>query len=344
MVLAIRTVSGEQQLDLELPADIPVCAVKDKIAEHWSVPPSCQMLVLHGTVLQGHELIPAPREGDGALLALTMVLTLEAHKQALEGRSLNQKMGALRDLSFLGVKGGKAGVALVSARLEDRLQHVRDAAALIMGKVAGVDDPEALSIILGYLLHQDAGIRRAAACATAEVARAGNSQVIGCLCDRLQDEPEVVCAALEALSKLAHWGDATTAAQLLGCLQHPNSMVRVDAVRAVGVVMERGAQDPIALLHDCFQDQEPCVRQAAAEALGSIAPKGSQEALSRLEICLDDGDFFVRRAAVLALADIAEKDDSHILAVLKKSLKDEYHTVRQEAEAAIEKLVIMPGR
>mmetsp|Transcript_49969 Transcript_49969/g.144946 ORF Transcript_49969/g.144946 Transcript_49969/m.144946 type:complete len:346 (-) Transcript_49969:193-1230(-) len=339
MVLAIRTVSGEQQLDLELPADIPVCAVKDKIAEHWSVPPSCQKLILHGHELPAHGLVSAHCEADGAPLTLTMVLMLEATTTALEIGSSNQKIEALIDLSVLGVKSGNAGVALVSARLEDRDQHVRDAAVQTLGKVAGTDNPAALSIIFDYLLHEDLDVKSAAACATAKVASKGNSQAVGCLCARLQDEPYVLCPVLEALSTVARRGDVSTVAQILKCLQHPDFMVRVDALRALGAVAERGAEPYLEHLSGCLEDQESCVRQAAVEALGLLAPQGSQEALSRLKAYMQDEDFLVRRSAVLALADVAE--DPFIVTAMKKPLEDEYYVVRQAAKVAISKLMGM---
>jgi hypothetical protein len=104
---------------------------------------------------------------------------------------------------------------------------------------------------------------------------------------------------LEAVDKLAtHHSDQSASALAAAALSHSDSLVREEAVFALG---EHGDDSGIHVLRQALLDPDANVRQAAVDAFTEI---GGDESASALAIVLHDDDVSLREEVVYALGEI----------------------------------------
>jgi HEAT repeat protein len=164
--------------------------------------------------------------------------------------------------------GMKSPPSLINALQHEELQSSQIARiALALGNI---DNHEAVSPLIQYLLHEDSGVRSSSA---------------------------------QALGKL---GDPGAFESLLDLLTDKNRGVRLDSNKALKKIAEQQNKDPQihAYLMNALVNQNPEVRAFAAEMIGTL---GLVTATDSLDIALEDEDREVRDAAKQALKRIERK-------------------------------------
>ncbi len=181
-------------------------------------------------------------------------------------------------------------VAALAAALQD-VPQVREAAAASLQEIK---DPGLGAVLIPYAHHADAF---------------------------------VVTAALRALKELRV---AAAAEPALLALQHPDALVRREAVGVLGWLKLGAALPQLARL--VAEDPDAEVRRAVSGALGLAAPQ-SEVALDALKTGLRDSQWQVREEAATTLGKFNSDIDTD--AALREALEDEQWQVRLRAARSL---------
>ena len=187
--------------------------------------------------------------------------------------------------------------------------------------MGGLEDPEALPLLLNALDDPSATVRESAAEALGGL---GDDAATGSLLAALNDESVDVRAA--AAGALGDVGDARAAPALLQGLDDLHPEVRKASAEALGALGDAAAVDPLI---GALDDPNAGVREAAAGSLGEL---GDASAVSALTIALRDGEADVREAAAESLGQL---DDRRAIAPLSRALEDPSPDVRRSAAIAL---------
>ena len=169
--------------------------------------------------------------------------------------------GAWSALDALAKIGDPTSVALFTARLSDRDQFIRRAAAEGVGRAG---DASSLASLEAMAAKDSSGmVRAAAAFALVKLGR----DYVGPLANMLADDRTVAYAA-EYLMEL---GPAATP-ELVNRLKDPKDTIRANAALVLGAI---GTQDHATDLQAVLADREPDVRRAAERAIERLKLRGA---------------------------------------------------------------------
>lgn len=199
---------------------------------------------------------------------------------------------AVRDAAVAALTAiGEPSVLSLGACLQDPDLTLQESAASILAKIG---DRRVLGALVGVLDSPDWIVRMHAAQA---LGRVGDEQAVAPLVPLLHDKVKAVRE--EAARALVHIG-AAAVPSLRASLKHPEWLVRLHAVEALGRMRSADAVDD--LLAVLTRDHDVAVRADAARALGEI---GDPRAFDALLESLPDPD--VRPKAIEALGKIGDR-------------------------------------
>jgi HEAT repeat protein len=199
---------------------------------------------------------------------------------------------------------GEPSVPVLGLCLSDPQPGVQEAASSVLALIA---DERVLAPLIDALGKKDWIIRMHAAKA---LGRIRNAQAIEPLIPLLQDKVKAVRE--ETTIALAAIGDAALPS-LLAALKHPEWLVRLHAVEALGRSRSADAVEP--LLWVLFNDQDQAIREDVVRALGQL---GDGRALEFLVTAMKEPG--LRPLAVEALGKIGDRRAVQVLiAVLEGS-------------------------
>ncbi len=280
----------------------------------------------------GPESLAVALEGVRAADAIVVTRTFDGLKQvvARHGRPATQPLADVlrgdRDLTALGRElacvalgelGNAAEEALPAllALTRDNNEDVRAAAATAIGFI-GIDDEIVLADLKRMLNDPVMHVRRQAALAAARIT--GRP-----LDDRSPSEARVVPIAGfedEVLGRdaLRHGAANAGLDLLIAALRDGRPVVRQNAARAIGVLVDEGADvkaaaQPLGLL---LRDGEVDVRKAAIAALGELG-KDAIGAVWMLTSALVDPDDDVREAVIVTLVALYPECEPYLIEALR---------------------------
>lgn len=135
------------------------------------------------------------------------------------------------------------------------------------------------------------------------------------------DQPVYALAAYRTLKE-----DYPDSEALALCVEDPETVVRVNAAKALGMLRD---EKSVRALSDAADDPNQQVRQAVVLALGDLKSPDGLPALIR---ALEDEDWFVRAEAVTAIGKIG---NVHTVPMLFPLLQDEDSYVRDNTRKAL---------
>ena len=136
--------------------------------------------------------------------------------------------------------------------------------------------------------------------------------------------------ASEAVKVLAKLGQPAVE-PLIDALGDNNSIIRANAIEALGVIGDMRAEDPLMTI--LIEDKDVTVRQSSAEALGRL---GDSRSLKSLTVALSDRRSKVQESARKAIQKIiSDMKDKHELTPLHVCLKNRESVVRRMAAKAL---------
>jgi HEAT repeat protein len=186
---------------------------------------------------------------------------------------------------------GEPSVPALGLCLSDPQLGVQEAASAVLASIA---DERVLAPLIASLGNRDWIVRMHAAKALGRIKDLGSIEpLIPLLQDKVKAVREETTAALAAIGEAA-------IPSLLAALSHPEWLVRLHAVEAVGKMRAPAAVDP--LLSVLFNDHDTAVREDAVRALGQI---GDARALEFLIIVMKEPG--LRPLAVEALGQIGDR-------------------------------------
>lgn len=267
----LSSIAGEC-LELDVVPQTTVLGLKERLAEAWRVPPSCQKLI-SGTAVLCNSQVVATLCGAPAQICITMLVSLDEVMRKLEKPS-HGRQSALATLAKLGPRGGDVGLQVVGACLQDADPEVRRMAADASVHVAQVGDEPMLEALRARLLDTDVRVRSAALRSLARVAPRGDARALHECARHLEDEDKSMReAALEALAESADPGQEVLC-EVCGRLGDSDAGVRGAAVKA----LFRLDDDAAATLERWLEHEDPDVRCGLLRALGEFAPRAGANA------------------------------------------------------------------
>jgi len=314
LIVSVWTIAGDTiNLDLHKlrrKGGRHVSALKAVIAQAWSVPKVCQILI-HGTDV----LKDTDRIVQGSY---QMVVSADSLCSEL-GQNSRRDMEILRDLSLLGHRGGDTVITAVSSCLAHEYGMVRHSAWDAFKKVAERGSPHALAIVIAYLRHESDDVRLSALQALPGLLDRGDEYVVNAVLANLQhDNARIRYNAIKAVAVAAEKKDEHVIAMVSSCLEDSDKYVRCVSAETLASLSERGDQHVMAKLISCFRDEASCVIEAALAALVSVATRGDQFVLAGIRDLLEVGPVTMRVAAMRALAQASERWDTESIALLRK--------------------------
>ena len=186
---------------------------------------------------------------------------------------------------------GEAAVPALGLCLEESDLTVQESAAAILSTIG---DHRVLEPLIGALTSPDWVVRMHTAKA---LGRIGDGQAVEPLMPLLHDKVKAV--RVDAAGALASIGEAAVHV-LIEALAHPEWLVRLHAVEALGKIKSPDAIEP--LLRLMFNDRDAAIRTDAARSLGDI---GDSRACRFLLAAMSDLE--LRLPAVEALGKIGDR-------------------------------------
>ena len=186
---------------------------------------------------------------------------------------------------------GPAAVEPVGACLNDGDLTVQESAASILSEIG---DARVVDLLMAALQSSDWIVRMHSAKA---LGRISDARAVPPLMPLLQDKVKAVRVEVaDALASIA--GEAIPS--LLEALKHPEWLVRLHAVEALGKIKPPDAVEPLLSL--LFNDRDGAVREDAVRSLGEIGdPRAVESLLTAM------ADVRVRVPAVEALGKIGDR-------------------------------------
>jgi HEAT repeat protein len=137
-----------------------------------------------------------------------------------------------------------------------------------------------------------------------------------------------------ALLCLGKMGSIQAVEPAIRSLKDPNRDVRVEAARALGLLKNSSAIDPLL---DCLGNSDSLLRKEAIYVL-SLIGSGNKRVVDALIEMLKDESNEVRSAAAKALGRLA---DCSALDALREALEDHYWSVRRDAQNSMNNLLCL---
>jgi len=324
--VCISSVAGET-LDVESQATDKISDVKQAVAIAWSIPCSCQKLLLDAEVLSDEAVIQQCLTGDTLAacgLALSLVVSLDGIHSNINNQDTDsevrcsKRVFALRELGILGLKGELSGVTTVVNCLEEKDERVRVAAIEALSKFASKGNQLLIGALIPKLKHKRAEVKQVVLEFLGQLVEVGDHNVVREVCDCFKHHvtnAELTAAAIATLGTLALQGDQDyIVSSLTNLLSHKNKVVRKITVQSLATLAERGIVISVSAMTASLVDTQSEVRIAALKAIPKIAMKGDKEALKAVSVCVKDTETRVRLAALCAMATIAEKGERNTFA------------------------------
>lgn len=324
--VCISNVAGET-LDVESQSTDKISDVKKAISVAWSIPCSCQKLLLDAEVLDDESVIQQCLIGDtlGACgVPVSLVVSLEGIRANINNQDSDseirssKRVFALRELGILGLKGELSGISTVVNCLEEKDERVRVAAIEALSKFATKGNQLLIGTLLPKLKHKRSEVKQVVLEFLGQLAEVGDHNVVREVCECFEHHvtnAELTAAAIATLGTLALQGDQDVIiSSLTSLLSHKNKAVRKATVQAFATVAERGVVVGVSVVSGSLVDTQSDVRIAALKAIPKIAVKGDKEAIKAVSVCVKDAETRVRLSALCAMATIAEKGDRNTFA------------------------------
>jgi HEAT repeat protein len=233
-----------------------------------------------------------------------------------------------RSAAVAALAAGKAeAVPVLLAALHAADPESRWRAADALGRIAAPDALSATDDLARGLDDVDPLVADVAAQSLGNFGPPAADRAVPALAQRF---PRVEC--IRAVAKFGPAGAAADSA-LRPLLQHPDPIVRWNALRTIGKVRAISAKADVVR---CLADENPEVREHAAEALGDFGPAAADTAADLLQLLADTAPR-VRRDAVTAFGKFGPAAKPHLPAVQK--LKDDANADVKAAAARAERLI-----
>jgi hypothetical protein len=335
-------------LQLDLMVQETIKHAKEEIWNKLQIPQTCQTLLLDGTVLQDSDN-PASLCGDvDSLLSVTLVVSPHAAYEALESGSLQMRVKALRDIGYLGLKGGDAGVIAVvtslKAHLQDSSRPVTETAIEVLSQLALKGDTSTRDDIVCALARMalktvDSRAREVALQALKRASK--NPDMSAAIRAVINDSIyERSCRqAAQALVQMLEARDCVPEA-IAECLKNSKDSIKHATVHVLAHLPRTCKDRCHSAVIQCGYSSDWAVRWAAVKALGEVAEKGDECTIKALTYHLRDCVGHVRMAALKALVHIAKAGDEICIGALVESLEETDTIVK---EGAMELLASMPN-
>jgi len=344
--ISISNVAGET-LEVEFSVQDQIGNVKHVVASTWSIPCSCQKLLLDAEVLKDDDIIErilrlATIAAAG--LSLTVVVSLDVVRSNMncqdpspEIRS-KQRVFALRELGILGLKGGDASINIVVNSLEEKDERVCKAAMEALRSFAPKGNQQIIAALIPKLKHKRCNVKKVALGLLGELAEVGDRQVVYEIVTCFEQHVTSVGVPQAAIATLGAWalaGDQDyIVAEFTILTSNKSRSVRRAAVDALVKFGDLGIAIEISTWCKCLDDSQFEVRTASLKAIAKFAEKGDQEALKAVGDCVVDTVGRVRLAALCAISKLAEKGDPDALKAISFCVKDSELPVRLAALCA----------
>lgn len=219
-------------------------------------------------------------------------------------------------------------VDVVIERLGNESAFVREEAAFDLIRASGQNVARALIARLGDPV---ARVRFAAAKALSMSGRSLKDETVAALIKSLDDPEPIVASA--AAQTLGAFQDPSLFGPLSERLAHPDAMVRLCAVLALGRLGDKRAEDAILTLLRTEKDRK--VRATAMIALGRVGTP--RVAPVFMKYGLKDQDGRVRASAIEALGSLG-LDPATVVPALQPFLQDPENRARANAVVALYRL------
>lgn len=280
--------------------------------------------------------------GDASTRAVAAAVLGQIQPDSAAAYQITRSIRALRDsnpsiraqaASRLGALGHMSDVAPLIAALGDQESHVRQHAAMALGKIGepAIDaltpalrdgNPSmawyammalgliaskleadarlqpAIDPLLDALEDEDISIRLMAAETLKKIGISASEQIAALLMDETAMTRAIAAAVLAAIEP--DMADAYQRIRYTADLQDVQPTIRAAAARTLGWIGNAETTDALTV---SLKDADPTVRRNAANALAQIG----ESAINPLITTLNDGEALTRWYAVVALGEIAEK-------------------------------------
>lgn len=269
----VRSISGDV-LTVDVDPGKKVSNLKERIAEHWHIPPACQKLIAGVAVLDDRDDIKSHCCHDAGGISVTLVVSLEDITRDLNSEERSRQSLGLTRLKELGARGGQATLTAWGMLLD----------------------------------HRRATMRRNALLELAGLARKGDANVCDQMALRLGDSSAAVrLAAVRAIKQVVEKGNERVVEALIACLHdsHQYAGVRLAAIQSVAVVAEKGDRAALTAVLEALGDEDEDVRRTALKAAVDLCECGDMDVVLAVCAMLRDVDADVRCTAVDALAELA---------------------------------------
>jgi HEAT repeat protein len=179
--------------------------------------------------------------------------------------------------------------------------------ACAIGHVGERGSKRVISKLLELLNENHFSIREMAAISLSMVTRKDDQNVIKNLIKKLNDQNEVVVAAIESLLELSSRGNQEVVKEFVNLLNHPDPGVKQKAVEGLGRLTKLNDKEIIGNLMKLLKDakDEP-LKQLAIESLGSIVTEMNMEVLNELTSIYSNKNEsnIIKQVSIMAIGNI----------------------------------------
>lgn len=250
-------------LELPVESESNVWTLKEQLSNVSGVPPVCQQLLVSGAELLNQEQIATHTAHETAILAVTVIVSMDRLLEMLSSRSELDWTAAVRTLT-------------------DKSINPRIVEATIPTLVASLRVPDATMCMKALEALSDLSVTRDERVITAVAAHLGNRSAY------------VRKAARETLAKVVDRCDEIVLHATIDFLSQPCYGIRYEAVRALAAIVKNGDDHAITPLAARLADSDKLIRQAAWDALATLNGQHTSPALAMLlvmtETLLGDGN------------------------------------------------------
>jgi len=363
-VETVGSTASDALAEVGKPAVLPICEYLrnqgGKNARKLAVRSLAKMEADAGEALPTLQRLLNDPEMEIRLETVAAIVSIQTDPRALSStlgsvlsdQSPDVRAAAIRALGDLG-EAGSPNVPRLLKLLDDREDRwhfftpdmagtlpVRYDCAMALAEMG--DDGRVALTRLRELMNGDseALVRVAAAYAIAKLDDA-SSDALDHLVESIEDRENgwrVPEAAVKALGKLRPKAKAALSA-LTGALEHPETMVRMQAIEAIAVIAPESAERRLLPM---LRDKDALVRVSAIEALGAV-PNPSPRLLNSYIAALDDNESLfcgedVRHAAAVAHGQLQDKATPALARLNRLIEEEESQWVKQAAAKAVRQI------
>lgn len=319
--ISLHSLSGGDQIELDMEHPITVADLKKRVAEVWHIPSMCQRIVAGVQILDDCDEIGDSSTADGEAISLTMLISLESvlpHSEQVP----QEKVAGLEVLAELGARGGERALGAANSHLYDHNAEVRVAALKVLGAVAtwGTRDA-AIQEAISAMSDVSSSVRQEATRVLSVLAERGDMSAMKAVVALLpHTEAGFLLAAMEALKTTAEKGKASFISDVVARFKKDGTDAGA-ALTALGVLVNKGSKQASAeVVTLLIRSMDPVVQGLALKLLVALISKDDAAALLSVIDCLMDGDELAV-AALDALANYARKGDDHVIAAVASGME-----------------------